>query len=252
MITRAFGALLLAAGIAAAQQGATEDAIRKQAAEISRLMRESERLLLEITRVDRLVETQKQVEEELKKLLPPEQEGGGGAGGEEAAQKRRELESKHQELSRRIEEMLAGEKEKAKLAVQQLEELLKQLPRQQQQQQQSGGQGDPNQQEREKRLKDREEEERKQHQPQSGQQQQPRDPKDRSQRPEKRPPPEDPAAARLRRVEAWIARLPPEDTERINRNDFSRVPLRYRPLVAEYTALRAKRAAEKESEADDR
>lgn len=247
MIFRATSALLVAAGIAAAQQGATEDAIRKQAAEISRLMRESERLLLEITRVDRLVEAQKQVEEELKKLLPPEQAGSGAGGGEEAAQKRQQLESKHQELARRIEEMLAGEKEKANLAVQQLEELLKQLPRQQQQQQ-GTGRPDPEPKEGEKRLRDREEQERKQHQPQSGEQQ-PRDRKDR-QRPDKRPPPEDPAAALAGRVEAWITKLPPEDQERINRNDFSRIPLRYRRLVERYTAQRAKRAAETESDRD--
>jgi hypothetical protein len=248
MITRTFGALLVAAGIAAAQQGATEDEIRKQAAEVSRLMRESERLLLEITRVDRLVESQKQVEEELKKLLPPEQGGEGALGAEEAAQKRQQLETKHQELAKRIEEMLAGEKEKANLTVQQLEELLKQLPRQQQQG--GGGQGDPKSGEREKRLKDREEEERKQHQPQQQQQQKPRDPKDPQKRTEKRPPAEDPAASRRDRVQAWIAKLPPEEQERINRNDFTRIPLRYRRLVEEYTAQRAKRAAEKESTTD--
>lgn len=250
MITRTFLALLVAAGIAAAQQGATEEAIRKQAAEISRLMRESERLLLEITRVDRLVESQKQVEEELKKLLPPEQGGEGAAGGEEeAAQKRQQLEVKHQELAKRIEEMLAGEKEKADLTVQQLEELLKQLPRQQQQQPGGGGQ-DPKSGEREKRLKDREEEERKQHQAQQQQQQKPRDPKDPQKRTEKRPRSEDPSEARLKRVDAWIAKLPPEEQERINRNDFTRIPLRYRRLVEEYTAQRAKRAAEKESTTD--
>jgi hypothetical protein len=240
-----FLSLLCAAGFAAAQQGAIEEEIRKQAAEISRLMRESERLLLEITRVDRLVETQKQVEEELKKLLPPEQDGG-AAGGEENAQKRQQLEQKHQELKQRLEEMLSGEREKADLTVQQLEELLKRLPRQQQQQ--GGGQGDPKQEEREKRLRDREEQEQKQHQPQ-GEQQQPRDPKDKQPRTDKRPPPPpDPAAARLRRVEAWIARLPPEDQAKINRNDFSRIPSRYRKLVEEYTAQRAKRAAEQDSD----
>ena len=247
MITRTFLALLVAAGIAPAQQGATEEAIRKQAAEISRLMRESERLLLEITRVDRLVESQKQVEEELKKLLPPEQGGEGAPGDEEAARKRQQLEAKHQDLARRIEEMLAGEKEKANLTVQQLEELLKQLPRQQQPQQGGGGQGDSKSEEHEKRLKEREEEERKQHQPKDQQKQQPRDPKDQQKRTEKRQPAEE---ARLRRVDAWIAKLPHEDQERINRNDFTRVPLRYRRLVEEYTAQRAKRAAEKEGTTD--
>ncbi len=243
MIARTGLVLLCAAGFAAAQQGAVEEALRRQAAEVSRLMRESERLLLEITRVDRLIEAQKQVEEELKKLLPPPQEGGG------EAKKREELEQKHQELGRRLEEMLAGEKENANLAVQQLEELLKNLPRQQQPQG-GGGQSDPQQQEREKRLRDKEEQDRKQHQPQSGKQE-PRDPKDPKQRSDKRPPEEGPTAARRDRVEAWIAKLPPEDRERINQNDFSRVPLRYRKLVEEYTAQRAKRAAEQENPSDD-
>jgi len=243
MIARTALVLLCAAGLAVAQQGAVEEALRKQAAEVSRLMRESERLLLEITRVDRLVEAQKQVEEEIKKLLPPPQEGAA------EAEKRQELEKKHQEIGRRLEEMLLGEKENANLAVQQLEELLRNLPRQQQPQG-GGGQGDPKQQEREKRLRDKEERDRKQHQPQSGKEE-PRDPKDPKQRSDRLPKEEGPAAERRNRIEAWIAKLPPEDRERINQNDFSRVPLRYRKLVEEYTAQRAKRAAEQEPPADD-
>jgi len=247
MITRTSLVLLCVAGFAAAQQGAVEEALRRQAAEVSRLMRESEKLLLEITRVDRLVEAQRKVEEDLKKLLPPPQEGG-AAGGEAEQGKREELERQHQEIDRRLEEMLAGERESANRAVQQLEELLRQLPRQQQQQG-SGEQGDPTKQEREKRLRDKEEQERKQHQPQSGKQE-PRDPKDPKQRSDRKPREEGPAAARRDRVEAWIANLPPEDRERINQNDFSRVPLRYRKLVEEYTAQRAKRAAEQDADED--
>ena len=49
---------------------------------------------------------------------------------------------------------------------------------------------------------------------------------------------------RLKQIQAWIARLPPEQLERINRGDLSFIPDRYRRLVREYTALRAKRESE--------
>lgn len=252
MIQKTFLALLFAAAVAAAQQESVEEKLRQQVAEISRLMRESERLLLEITRVDRLVEAQKQVEEELKKLIPPEQGGEGGAGAEERAQQRQQLESKHGEIAQRLEEMLRSEREKADLTVKQLEELLKTLPRQQQQAQGTPSDSKEKQsaEEREKRLREREEEDRKQHQPESPRQQKD-DQKDRRQLDQRRQEaPEDSAAAKVKRVEAWIARLPPEDQERINRNDFSRIPIQYRRLVEEYTAQRAKREAEKEPEGD--
>jgi hypothetical protein len=104
--------------------------------------------------------------------------------------------------------------------------------------------------EREKRLGEREEEDRKQHQPQSPRQQRD-DPEDKARREDRNQPPgTDTAAARAKRVEAWIARLPPEDQERINRNDFSRVPLQYRRLIEEYTAQRAKREAEADPDRD--
>jgi len=245
MIVRTTLSLLVAAGIAAAQQGAMEDAARKQAEEVSRLMRESERLLLEITRVDRLVESQKQVEEELKKLIPPEQEGGGAAE-EERARQREQLQAKQAGIRRSLEEMLAGQKENANLTVQQLQELLKNMPKQP-----MGGGGDSQKplspEEREKRLREKQEE-RKQHQPQA-----PRKPEDdpkKQQRSDKSKPPETPQEARMTRAKAWIAKLPPEDAERINRNDFSRIPSIYRDLVRDYTAGRAKRAAEEEKESD--
>lgn len=244
MIGRTTLTLLVAAGIAAAQQGAMEDAARKQAEEVSRLMRESERLLLEITRVDRLVESQKQVEEELKKLIPPEQ-GGGGAAEEERSRQREQLQAKQAEIRRSLEEMLAGQKENANLTVQQLQELLRNMPKQPG----GGGGGDsqkpPSQEEREKRLREKQEE-RKQHQPQA-----PRKPEDdpkKQQRSDKSKPPETPQDPRMDRAKAWIAKLPPEDQERINRNDYSRVPSIYRDLVRDYTAGRAKRAAEEEKE----
>jgi hypothetical protein len=251
MTFRTFGALLVVAGLAAAQQQSIEDKIRQQAAEVSRLMRESERLLLEMTRVDRLVATQKQVEEELKKLLPPEQ-GGQAQGGADAQQqaKRQELEAKHQEISQQLEEMLKSEKEQGALAVERIQDLLKMLPRDQQQT--SGSPGDSkDQQEREKQLRDQDEKERKQHQPRSEKDQQPQ-PRNQEQRSDQMPkPPEGGAASRLQRAEAWVAHLPPEEQERINRNDLSRVPLRYRKLIEEYTAHRAKREADEKDSSSD-
>ncbi|HEX5137581.1 MAG TPA: hypothetical protein VFY93_11445 [Planctomycetota bacterium] len=254
MIPRTCLAILITAGFAAAQQGSMEEKLREQVAEISRLMRESERLLLEISRVDRLVEAQKQVEEDLKKLLPPEQGGqGGGGSAEERAARRQQLESKHSEISQRLEEMLQGERQRGDQAAQKIQQLLDSLPRQQQMQE--GGSGDSKEpksaEEREKRLREREEQEKKQHQQPQSPRQQRDDPKQRE-RDERKPrsPEEDKAAAVAKRVEAWIARLPPEDQERINRNDFSRVPIQYRRLVEEYTAQRAKREAEKEPEGD--
>jgi len=254
MRTAILAALLLAAGNAAAQENAMVEKLRKQAEEVARLMRESERMLLEITRVDRMVETQEQIVDELRKLVPPEPPPEGAAGGadEETARKRQQLEEKQAELSRRLEHMLSGQKQSAEMTVKQLEELLRSLPRQQSQQQ---GQGDRDQkpkssdEERERRLREKREQEKQQ-------QQQPRSPrekganqKDPKMRGEKRPE-QDTQAARMRRIEAWIARLPPEEQERINRNDFSNIPLRYRRLVEEYTAERAKREAERDAERD--
>ena len=44
--------------------------------------------------------------------------------------------------------------------------------------------------------------------------------------------------------------MPPEDVERINRNDFSTIPRRYQQLVREYTALRAQREAKEGADRD--
>jgi hypothetical protein len=243
MIRKAFGALLVAAGWAAAQQGSIEEQIRKQAEEVSRLMRESERLLLEISRVERLVETQKQLEEELRKLLPPE--GGQGATDDERARQRAELQAKQEALRKELEGMLAGQKENSTLTVQQLEELLKSMPRRPM----GGGGGDPKEktpeEEQRKRMQEKQDE-RKQHQP--GTPRKPEDqPKDPQQRSDGKKPPESAESARDRRIAAWIANLPAEERERINRNDLSRVPLIYRSFLEEYTTRRAKRAAEKET-----
>ena len=56
--------------------------------------------------------------------------------------------------------------------------------------------------------------------------------------------------SQIARIEAWMARLPPAQLERISRNDYSGFPPRYRRLLREYTRLLAKREAEREREGD--
>lgn len=225
-------ALLLCGGFARAQGGAPEEEMKKRMEEIARLMRDSERLLLEITQVDRLIEQQEEIVRKLEALEPPPTEA-----------QAEELRRKQEEVARKIQELFQGQKQTAELTVKQLEDLLKSLPRGQ-----GHGQGPPKDQDKrpqpdeEKRLKDREE--KKQQQENRG----PRDKKDLfKDRPQdgKRPK-DDVESARMRRIQAWIARLPPEEQERLSRNDFSGIPARYRRLIREYTALRAKREAEED------
>ena len=99
-----------------------------------------------------------------------------------------------------LEEMLTGQKANASLTVQQLEELLKSMPRRP-----SGNGGEdskklPPEEEQQKRMQDKQDE-RKQHQT-------PRKPGDKDQerqRSDRKKPPENPEDARTRRIEAWIA-----------------------------------------------
>jgi hypothetical protein len=241
---RALVVILACCSIAAAQGSAVREKLQKQMEEISRLMRDSEGRLLEMTRVDAIIEKQEQVVEELKKLLdkpPPATD----AATEQVEKRRQELEAQQEEIQRRLEEMFEGQKKSAIRTVEELRELLRNLPRQRH------GQGQPD--EKQKRQKKREQEEQKRLRNRDERtQEMPRHPRDkrekRDRRTGKRAKDKTEAAARLRRIEAWIARLPPEDLERINRNDFSKVPPRYRPLVREYTALRAQREAKEEAD----
>lgn len=225
----AFAALAWACGAARAQ-GSPEEEMKKRMEEIARLMRESEKLLLEITQVDRLVDRQREIVEKLKELEPPQQDAAA------------ELKAKQEEIERKIQELFRDQQQKGEMTVKQLEELLRSLPR--------GGQGQP---EHERNKEQRKEEERRLPEREEQKQQQARGPRDqkdpeRDKTPEGRKPKDEAEAARLRRIEAWIARLPPEEQERLSRNDFSGVPARYRRLIREYTALRAKREGEQESD----
>ena len=237
---RPLAVVMLCCGLAAAQDSAMREKLQKQMEAISRLMRDSEGKLLEMTRVDTIVEEQERIVEELRKLLdkpPPAND----AAAEQREQSRRKLEAQQGEITRKLKEMFEGQQKSANQTVKELQELLRSLPRQPHGQ----SQGKPNdkkerqRQDRQKRLrKDREEKTQKE----------PRSPREkreqkRDQRPGKRAKDETEAAGRMRRIEAWITRLPPEDQDRINRNDFSTIPPRYRRLVREYTALRAQHEA---------
>ena len=244
---RTLAVLVLCCGFAAAQDSALRAKLQKQMEEISRLMRDSEGKLLEMTRVDTIVEAQARIVDELQKLLdqpPPATK----AATEEREKRRQELEEQQEEIAKKLRDMFEGQEQSAGQTVKELQELLRNLPRQRHGQ---GGKPDdktkgPRQkQDRQKRLRDRDE--KKQEEPRSPREkrEQKRDP-----RTGKRAKDDTQAGARLRRIEAWIARLPPEDQERINRNDFSTIPPRYQRLVREYTALRAQREAKGEEKKD--
>ena len=237
---RPLAVVMLCCGLAAAQDSAIREKLQKQMEAISRLMRDSEGRLLEMTRVDTVLEEQERIVQELRKLLdkpPPATD----AAAEQREKRRQTLEAQQGEITRKLKEMFEGQQKSANQTVTELQELLRSLPRQPHSQ--SQGRPDDKQkrqrQDRQKRLrKDREEKT----------QQEPRSPREkreqkRDQRTGKQVKDETEAAGRMRRIEAWIARLPPEDQDRINRNDFSTIPRRYQRLVREYTALRAQREA---------
>jgi hypothetical protein len=237
---RPLAVVMLCCGLAAAQDSAMREKLQKQMEAISRLMRDSEGRLLEMTRVDTVLEEQERIVQELRKLLdkpPPATD----AAAEQREKRRQTLEAQQGEITRKLKEMFEGQQKSANQTVTELQELLRSLPRQPHGQ----GQGKPDdkqkrqQQDRQKRLR-KEREEKTQQEPRS-----PREKREqkRDQRTGKQVKDETEAAGRMRRIEAWIARLPPEDQDRINRNDFSTIPRRYQRLVREYTALRAQREA---------
>jgi len=243
---RTLSVFLLCCGVAAAQGAAMEEKIKKQMEEISGLMRDSERLLLELTKVDQVVTAQETVVEELRKLQqdapPPDADARA-----RQEQRKKELEGRQAELTKKLEAMFDGQKDKAERTVRELQDLLRNLPRHQ-----SGGGGESDEQrrqrqkkEQQKQLRDRKEEQKQRANEPKG----PREKKEQKSQRARRQRDKSEEAARQRRIEAWIARLPPEDQARINRNDLSTIPLRYRKLVQEYTANRATREAE---EVEDR
>jgi hypothetical protein len=248
--------LLAGAGIATAQEdaGDVRRKLEKQMEEITRLMRDSERHLLELTRVDRVATEQAGIVERLKKLLdePPPPDGDAAAARE---QKKQELEREQAEIQRRIQALMENQKRLGELSAEQLRKLLRELPRQNSPNPQGGGDekkngGGKEPKDREKQKEQGEQEQRQE--PDRSREKQPDRPRLENEKNESKPRDESEQARRLRRVEAWIAHLPPEEQARISRNDFSNIPRRYRKLVQEYTALRAKREAERDRDEEDR
>jgi hypothetical protein len=231
------------ATLAAAQGHDMREEMKKKMDEISRLMRESEKLLLEITKVDRLVAQQQEIVRELEGLVPPPRDDAAAQAAHE--KKVDELKRQQSEAARRLSELFDGQRQRAETTVRQLEQLLKNWPKQRRQGQPQD-QKSKEQKEREKRLREKQNEQ-KQNQPQS-----PRDKKDllkdKPERGDQRPKDDKQSARSRRHIEAWIASLPPMQQERISRGDLSDIPSRYRRLVREYTALRAKREAESKDE----
>jgi len=238
---------LLAAAPAHAQHQQMQQEIRKKMSEISNLMRESERLLLEMTKIDRLVEQQRSIVEELEKLKPPEQPAEAQASPEEQEQeearrqKREELEKRQREVRERLEKLFESQDQAAQASVSALEKLLRELPRQQ------GGQMPQNDPQRDRNRPGEPDREEKKQNPTAKEQpgeQQPKKERDEAKRlEEQKKKEEQEKSARLARIEAWIATLPPAQAERISKNDFSGFPPRYRRLLREYTRLRAEREA---------
>jgi len=238
-----FAFCLCLAGPAAAQGGQMQQKLAEKMKGISHLMRESERLLLEITRVDKLAARQARIVKELEQLrqqTPPAQ----AAAAAEKEKRQEQLEKEQRELRTRLRRMLDEQARSATLTVQELEQLLKSLPRSQSPSGGRQGRRKTKPRTEEEKRKARKQEEKKQRQAQQPRRKQDREKERR--RAEERKRRAASQAARLRQIKAWFTRLPPEEQERIQRGDFSSVPLRYRRLVREYTALRAANESERE------
>ncbi len=245
--------LALLAPRADAQEGDPREEMKRRMEEIARLMRESERGLLDISRLGRLLEEQAAIVEKLKQLEPPPAEGAAANPAQTPEQAEREkqqqrLRERQAAVAERLRKLFEDQKASASRSVEEIERLLQSLPRGEQQ---SGSEpGDRGEKPKpggneEKRLDAPEE--KRQEKPQDG-----REAKEKDREPKpgsgEKPETEAEAAEQRRRINAWIARLPPEVVERLNRNDYSAIPARYQRLVRELTALRAKREAEETPE----
>jgi len=232
--------------------GAGAEDFGKKMAEISQLMRESERLLLEMTKIEQIVAQQRRVVEQLEKLKTPKQNDPAGGTEQERKQKqeqqqaaekkqREQLQQKQAELRRKLEDLFKNQDRASSGSVLALEELLRNLPAGGGQ---GGGSGPPQPQQRgnekKKKAQEKKQNEKKGKKEKSEQDKQ----RDGETRDEKREEKEREKESQIDRIEAWIARLPRTQLEAINRNDFSSFPPRYRRLLREYTRRRAKREAE--------
>ncbi len=238
MIRYALAALVLCSTLAQAQGEDMRDKMRKRMEEISRLMRESERLLLDITKVDRLVARQQEIVRELEKLEPPKQNDPASAARQKRAE---ELNQQQAEAARRLSELFDGQKQRGERTVAELMALLRNWPMERRR-------SSPRPDHKSKAQRQRE---RQHEQKQRSESNRPRNEKNKlKNQKQRRKRIEDKKQANraLHAYEAWIVTLPPKQQERISRGDLSDIPQPYRSLVREYTALRAKREAEREED----
>jgi len=230
---------VLAASVAARAQGEDpREEIRKKMEEISTLMRESEQLLLELSKVDRLVQSQQEVVEKLRELddSPPP---AGQAESTQRDEQRRNLQESQEKIRQKLAELTEGQQKRGEQLVRSIEELLRSLPRSRQ----PSSQPSPEPRGEREREKRDPQDNREQKQPSAGDpEKRPRS--ERERRPGEKKPEEDfGSPENLKRIEVWIARLPPEEKERLLHGDLSHVPTRYRPFIEAYTIARAKREA---------
>lgn len=253
MIGRALLLVLLVGTLPLFAQGMDpREEMKKRMTEIARLMRDSERALLDISRLGRLLEEQQEIVRKLKELDQPPPETEVEAAMREHAEQQEKLRRQQEEITQRIRRLFDDQKKSAGETSRQIEALLRSLP-----QGQGQGEGDPNQPqpgkqpspEEQRRLDEQRKKEREQRgeEPKGGEEN--KEPQSEAQPGSGEKPPSDPeSAAQQRRIQAWMARLPPEIQERLNRNDYSAIPSRYQRLVREITALRAKRESEETPE----
>jgi len=241
-------ALALLAGASFAQgPSSMQEKLRRQMEDISQLMRESERLLLEIAQSDKLADRQAELVrklEELEREKPPRDAAAAEAKKrlEETREKQEELRQQQKEINRKLNELLQNQKQSSEMTVEKLVTLLANLPRQ-------GGGGGQGKHKPKQRKPQREQKKDEQIRKEDQRPDQPRRDKDKrkSRRGQKK---EDERRDENRgpEIDAWIARLPPAVQERINRNDLSDIPPLYRELVREYTTRRARREAKEEGD----
>jgi len=212
--------------------------MRKSMDEIANLMRASEQLLLDVSNVDRLVQSQKDVDAKLQELLkdpPPPQQANASQAAEQRRQKQEQLEKKQGELKEKLQRLLQGQGQSGQALERSLAELLRSWP---QSNSQMSQRPDPKNDRKKKKKSGADESQKK-----------PRDSRDRmlKEKERKKKDEERKKSALERRVDAWLVRLPPEEQERLRRGDFSNVPQRYRRLVERYTINAAKREAEEDT-----
>ena len=237
LVTPLFAVLLL--GGAAYAQGSQREEVKKKMEEISDLMRESEQLLIEAANSGQIFAEKNEVARKLEELLKQEKPPPEAAARAQAERQRQqeELEGKQQELDIKLTRLLDGQSQSGRALVGKLEDLLRKWPPSTEQSQR------PERDSKSRQPKPRQDEQK---------QRQPRDPRNKLQRERDRQRQKakdrEKQLMQQRLADAWLARLPPEEQERLRRGDFSNIPQRYRRLVERYTMNAARSEAEEDTD----